>query len=253
MNTIRGILGLIFKIYVGLVFVTTFLIFYVPILICLSKESWKKAAFQVHIVWSYTFRFFAFLHVIFKKKAPLPEGPYIIIANHSSYLDIFVMYSIMPSHPFLFLGKSEILNYPLFKTLFKRLNIPVFRKDRIKAAKSFIQAKNALNNGWSIVIFPEATIPDENWPQMIPFKEGAFKLAKSANVPIVPLTFTNNYKLLSIPECILGQARPGFSHVYIHDFIDKEKVLELSAEELMKLSFDIINEPILATHPNLKP
>jgi hypothetical protein len=51
----------------------------------------------------------------------------------------------------------------------------------------------------------------------------------------------------------LGQARPGFSHVYIHDFIAKEKVLELSAGELMKLAFDIINEPILATHPNLKP
>lgn len=253
MNTIRGIFGLIFKIYVGLVFIITFLIFYVPILIFLSKDSWKKMAFKVHIVWCYAFRIFAFLHVIFKKKAALPEGPYVIIANHSSYLDIFVMYSIMPSHPFLFLGKSEILKYPLFKTLFKRLNIPVFRNDRIKAARSFIQAKEALNNGWSIVIFPEGTIPDENWPQMIPFKEGAFKLAKSAKVPIVPISFTNNYKLLSDPECVLGPARPGFSHVHIHEFISKEKVNELSTEELMKLSFDIIYEPILATHPNLKP
>ena len=253
MNTIRGIFGLIFKIYVGFVFIITFLIFYVPILTCLSKASWKKMAFKVHIVWCYAFRILAFLHVIFKKKAALPEGPYVIIANHSSYLDIFVMYSIMPSHPFLFLGKSEILNYPLFKTLFKRLNIPVFRNDRIKAAKSFIQAKNALSNGWSIVIFPEGTIPDENWPQMIPFKEGAFKLAKSANVPIVPISFTNNYKLLSDPECVLGHARPGFSHVHIHEYISKEKVNELSADELMKLSFDIINQPILATHPNLKP
>lgn len=252
MNAVRGIFGLVFKIYVGIVFIITFLIFYLPILICLSKESWKKMAFKVHIVWCYAFRILAFFHVIFKKKADLPEGPYVIIANHSSYLDIFVMYSIMPTHPFLFLGKSEILNYPLFKTLFKRLNIPVFRNDRVKAAKSFIQAKNALKNGWSIVIFPEGTIPDENWPQMIPFKEGAFKLAKSANVPLVPISFTNNYKLLSDPECILGPARPGFSHVYIHDFISKETVASHSAEELMKMSYEIINEPILDCHPNLK-
>ena len=253
MSTIRGIFGLLFKIYVGIVFVITFLIFYIPILITLTKESWKKSAFQVHIVWCYAFRILSFLHVIYKKKSKLPEGPYIIVANHSSYLDIFVMYSIMPQHPFLFMGKSEILSYPLFKTLFKRLNIPVFRNDRVKAAKSFIQAKNALSAGWSIVIFPEGKIPDENWPQMIPFKEGAFKLAKSAQVSIVPITFTNNYKLLSDPECVLGPARPGFSHVYIHEFIPLEEVKTLTTDELMQKTYEIINQPILATHPNLKP
>jgi 1-acyl-sn-glycerol-3-phosphate acyltransferase len=136
---------------------------------------------------------------------------------------------------------------------FKNLNIPVFRGDKSKAGQSYNLASKAVMDGWSIVIFPEGTIPDEDWPKMIPFKEGAFKLAKSANVPIVPLTFTNNYKLLSDPECVLGPARPGLSHVYLHEYISKEKVAELSAEELMNLSHDIINAPILATHPNLKP
>lgn len=247
MKTIRGIFGLLFKMYVGVVFLITLLIFYLPIVILLSRESWKKYAFKVHIVWCYTFRILACFHVRFCKRGKLPEGPYIIIANHASYLDIFIMYSIMPQHPFLFMGKSEILKYPLMKTLFKRLNIPVFRNDRIKAAKSFIQAKKALACGWSIIIFPEGTIPDENWPQMIPFKEGAFKLAKSANVPLVPITFTNNYYLFSDPECILGPARPGISHVYLHDYISRETVEKLSAEELMQHAFDIINEPILAT------
>lgn len=247
MKTIRGILGLLFKIYVGAIFLLTLLIFYIPIFILLTRESWKKKAFTVHIVWCYAFRILACFHVSYKKCGKLPEGPYIIIANHASYLDIFIMYSIMPKHPFLFMGKSEILKYPLMKTLFKRLNIPVFRKDRVKAAKSFIQAKKALANGWSIIIFPEGTIPDENHPHMIPFKEGAFKLAKSAKVPLVPITFTNNYYLFSDPECILGPARPGISHVYRHDYISVETVEKLSAEELMQLAFDIINEPILAT------
>jgi 1-acyl-sn-glycerol-3-phosphate acyltransferase len=169
-KALQGIFGLLFKIYVGIVLLITFFIFYVPILILLSKVTWKKMVFKVHIVWSYTFRILTFYHVRFCKKSPLPKGPYVIIANHSSYLDIFLLYSILPTHPFLFLGKSEILKYPLFKTLFKRLNIPVYRNDRVKAAKAFIQAKKAIQEGWSIVIFPEGTIPDSHWPQMIPIQ-----------------------------------------------------------------------------------
>jgi 1-acyl-sn-glycerol-3-phosphate acyltransferase len=80
------------------------------------------------------------------------------------------MYSIFPKHPFLFLGKDEILTYPIIKTYFKGLNIPVYRKDKRKAAISFIQAKKAVRDGWSIVIFPEGGIPDENKPALIPFK-----------------------------------------------------------------------------------
>ncbi len=246
METVRGIFGLLFKIYVGVVFLATLLFFYIPIFILLSRESWKVAAFKVHIVWCYAFRILTFYHVKYKAKHPLPAGPYIIIANHASYLDIFLMYSLLPNHPFLFMGKSEILKYPLMKTLFKRLNIPVFRNDRMKAAKSFIQAKKALENGWSIVIFPEGTIPDDNSPHMIPFKEGAFKLAKSAKVPLIPISFTNNYKLFSDPEKILGPARPGISHVHIHPCISAETVATHSCEELMQLAFETIDRPIQA-------
>lgn len=247
MKIILGILCLLFKIYVGVVFIVTLLIFYIPICILLQRESWKGKAFKVHIVWCYAFRLLSGFHVKFKKRAPLPKPPYIIVANHASYLDIFLMYSLFPKDRFLFMGKSEILNYPLMKTLFKHLNIPVFRNDRIKAAKSFIQAKQAISKGWSIMIFPEGTIPDTNWPHMIPFKEGAFKLAKSAKVPIVPVSFTNNYCLLSDPEHPLKSARPGISHVYRHEFISKETVEKLSAEELSAMAFEIINTPILAT------
>lgn len=247
MKTIQGIFGLLFKIYVGVIFLVTLLVFYLPIFFLLLKESGKRKAFRVHIAWCYAFRLLTFFHVSYKKRGKLPPGPYIIIANHASYLDIFLMYSLLPQHPFLFMGKSEILRYPLMKTLFKRLNIPVFRKDRIKAAKSFIQARQALAGGWSIVIFPEGTIPDENHPQMIPFKEGAFKLAKSARVPLVPLTFTNNYYLFSDPEHPLGPARPGISHVYLHDYISAETVEQLSTEALMQHAFDIINGPIRET------
>ncbi len=197
-------------------------------------------------------RIFCLYHVRFKKKSPLPEAPYIIVANHSSYLDIFLMYSILPEAPFLFLGKGEILSYPIIKTYFKGLNIPVHRKDRAKAARSFIKAKEEVKNGWSLVIFPEGGIPDENNPKMVPFKKGAFRLAKDLKIPIIPITFTNNYQLFSDPTQVLGPARPGLSNVYVHDFISPETYEHMTETELSTYCFDVINSALIKEHPHLK-
>lgn len=243
----RGIFGLVFKVYIGIVFLITLLIFYIPIALLLTRKSWKKHAFKVHVVWSYAFSLLCLYFIKFKKKSKLPKGPYIIVANHTSYLDIFMLYSILPQHPFLFMGKAEILKYPLMKTLFKHLNIPVHRESQVKSARSFIAAKRALLEGWSLVIFPEGKIPDDNCPTMIPFRDGAFKLAKSVKVPIVPISFTNNYYLFSDPENLLGPARPGISHVYLHDFISVDVVESMTEKELSDHVFQIINEPIIAT------
>ncbi|TXI83389.1 MAG: 1-acyl-sn-glycerol-3-phosphate acyltransferase [Crocinitomicaceae bacterium] len=252
MATFRGILGLLWKLYVGIIFVIFALALYPIFLVLLTSEKGKKISFRLFVFWSWMMRIFCLYHVKKVENAALPEGPYIIIANHSSYLDIFFMYSILPKHPFLFLGKGEILNYPILKTYFKGLNIPVHRKDRAKAAQSFHQAKKAVRQGWSIVIFPEGGIPDDDNPKMIPFKGGAFRLAKALEIPIVPITFTNHYKLFSDPEMLLGPARPGISRVYIHPAIEADKIAALGLTELMDECFTIINRPILEEHPHLR-
>lgn len=161
------------------------------------------------------------------------------------------MYSILPKHHFVFLGKSEILSYPILRTYFKNLNIPVYRNDSKKAGQAFLAAQKAMEIGYSLVIFPEGTIPDENLPKMIPFKNGAFKLAKSLNIPILPLTFANNYKLFSDPTILFGPARPGISIVHIHPLISKEEIQSLKADELRDKCFDIISAPLRKSHPEL--
>jgi 1-acyl-sn-glycerol-3-phosphate acyltransferase len=188
MKYLNGIFGLVFKLYIAVVFSLTLLVFYFPINFFKLKDKTKKYCFTLFVCWSWVFRILCFIHVRFQKRSSIPDGPYIIVSNHASYLDIFLMYSIIPKHAFLFLGKSEILSYPLMKSFFIKLNIPVFRGTR-KAAQSFVEARNAIKNGWSLVIFPEGGIPDDNNPKMIPFKDGAFKLAKSLKVPLVPMTF----------------------------------------------------------------
>jgi len=239
MKLLQGIIGLLFKLYIAVIFFLTLLIFYIPINLLKQKEQTKKYCFSFFVCWSWLFRILCFIHVKYIKKSEVPEGPYIIVSNHASYLDIFLMYSILPKHAFLFLGKSEILSYPLMKSFFIKLNIPVFRGTR-KAAQSFVEARNAIKGGWSLVIFPEGGIPDENNPQMIPFKEGAVKLAKSLKVPLVPMTFKNNHLLFSDPTHLLGPARPGISKVYLHETISVEIIEQKSEAELSEMTFNII-------------
>jgi 1-acyl-sn-glycerol-3-phosphate acyltransferase len=251
MNFMKGVLSFLWKCYVGVIFVIFALALYPVFLVLLSNKNWKKISFRLFVFWSWLMRIFCFYRIKKIVDSPLPDGPYIIVSNHTSYLDIFFMYSILPKHPFLFLGKGEILKYPIIGTYFKGLNIPVYRKDRGKAAKSFIQAKKEVKNGWSLVIFPEGGIPDDDSPKMIPFKKGAFRLAKALNIPIVPVTFTNHYKLFSDPTILMGPARPGVSRVYIHKYISIQEVESLGDKELSELCFNRINEPILKENPQL--
>ena len=244
MKQFLGVLSLCYKFYVGLVFVATLLFFYPFLGVTLSRDSWKKWSFPINVVWSSTVRLFCGIWVHRLKRVCLPKGPYMIVSNHTSYFDIFVMYSILPRHRFLFMGKSEILNYPLMKTFFKKLNIPVHRNDRMKAAKSFIQAKNAIKEGWSIVIFPEGGIPDNDLPQMVEFKSGAFKLSKSCQIPIIPITFLDHYHMFSDPDQILGYAHPGVSRIYMHDAISVEQQNEMTEEELSAYVFNTLAGPL---------
>ena len=161
------------------------------------------------------------------------------------------MYSMLPKHPFVFLGKSEILTYPIIRTYFKNLNIPVFRFDRKKVGVSFQLALEAIEEGWSLVIFPEGTIPEVNIPKMMPFKNGAFKIAKEANVPIVPITFTTNHLLFSDPTMVFGPARPGVSRFYIGKYISKELVAKKSFTELKELCFSRVEAPLKKEYPHL--
>ncbi len=213
----------LWKIYIGCVFIVTLLLFYPVLYIFIHFETLKQYSFKINIFWSRCVSILCFYAVEKSGKTPHSKMPFIIIANHTSYLDIFLLYRILPKNKFIFMGKSELLKYPLVKTYFKKLNIPVDRRSTIKSAKAFIQARKALKKDWCIAVFPEGGIFDST-PQMSPFKNGAFQLAKSAQSAILPITFKNNYRLFSDPSYFLSSAMPGLVKVHIHQLISKEKV-----------------------------
>jgi 1-acyl-sn-glycerol-3-phosphate acyltransferase len=178
------------------------------------------------------------------EQSDLGDGPYVICANHASYLDIILMYRILPRKRFLFIGKSELLKWPIINIFFKKVDIAVNREKRSSGMRSIIRARNELKNGWSIVIFPEGGIPVDT-PILAPFKNGAFKLAIDSEIPILPITILDNWKLFNVDPFLTGHARPGISRVIVHKPIPTVGMNKKDLINLRQQTFDTINGPLL--------
>jgi len=117
-----------------------------------------------------------------------PEGhSMIIIANHSSYIDVMLMLR-MRKTPFVFVGKKEIVKIPIFGYLYKRAAIMVDRSSAKSRFEVYERARKVIDKGYSICIFPEKEYTDESI-LLNPFKRGAFKLAIEHQLPIFPMVF----------------------------------------------------------------
>lgn len=237
----------VYKLWFGLVFFTSLVLLYLPFRVLLYTPRRYHKAFRLKRAWAAFLSFASGVPLKVVRRAPLPEPPYIICCNHSSYLDIIQMYNVIPRY-FLFIGKYELLRWPLFNIFFRDMNIAVNRGNKVEAGKAFRKAAHAIDRGTSIAIFPEGTIPDYT-PRMKPFKDGAFKLAIEKQVPIVPITFIDHWRLFGEPLELLARARPGMARAVIHDAIPTSGLTELDLPELRRRVYEVIEAPLLADDP----
>lgn len=221
----RKIFSVVYKAYFFLLFAITLLLFY-PVFYFLLVPKKKRflTAFKVKRIWAFILFYGSFnrLKKVGVRKLKTSE-PLIICPNHSSYMDIIVSYLVYPK-PFLFLGKAELLKWPLFNIFFRHMDIAVHRQDPIKAARSMVRCRQALKQGYSLIIFPEGTISKEA-PALRNFKTGAFKLACDTGNSILPVSYIGNHKVINVtsPTAI---SRPGLVKVLFHppvDIISREK------------------------------
>ena len=116
------------------------------------------------------------------------DQPYIIIANHSSYLDAAIIYTVLP-RLFKALGKVEIGQVPLYGLLYRAVVVTVDRNSHGGRAMSYRRLKNELDHGVSVLLFPEGTFPDHPSTQLLPFQDGAFSLAITQQKSLLPVLF----------------------------------------------------------------
>jgi 1-acyl-sn-glycerol-3-phosphate acyltransferase len=232
-------------VYFGIVFFVIFLVTYPFFFILLSRDEWVIYAFKLKKVWSFLMSVFALVPVVVKKEVELPKDtPYVICANHTSYLDIVLMNCII-SNFFVFMGKAELLKWPIVNVFFRngRMDIAVNRTNKREAMRALQKAGEALELGRSVMIFPEGTMP-ETAPKMKRFKNGAFKLAIENQVPIVPLTLITNWKLFSDHTDIFGRGRPGICRAKIHKPISTKGMTDKDLVSLREQTFNTINQEL---------
>lgn len=234
----------LYKIYFVLVFFISLTLLYIPFRILLFRPKRYERAFRLKRTWAFFLQWASGVPVSVDRRAPLPKAPYVICCNHSSYLDIIQMYNVVPEY-FLFIGKYELLRWPLFNIFFKGMNIAVNRGSQNEAAKAFRKAAHALDRGTSLALFPEATIPTYT-PRMKPFKDGAFKLAIEKQVPIVPITFLDHWRLFGEPTEFLSRARPGIARVVVHPPIPTTGLTEADLVALRKEVYRVIEGPLIS-------
>ncbi len=142
------------------------------------------------------------------------------------------------------MGKDELRKAPLFNIFFRKMNILVDRKSRMGSHRAFVRASQEIDKGHSIILFPEGTISKES-PKMRPFKNGAFKLAIDKQVPIVPITFVNNWEHLQDRAFLQGKSGPGVSLIYVHKPIETKGMTEADMLSLKTLVYNKIERVML--------
>ncbi len=222
------------KIWCCWFFLSGFLFFlplYPVFLILLSREAWFPYAWRLKKVWAHWIFFTTGIWYRIRRESHLdPNQAYIITPNHGSYLDILTTNIAFPNY-FHFMGKAELKKIPMFGIFFRRMNISVDRSSVKDSHKAYKRARKDLRKGISLAIFPEGTIPAIS-PDLGPFKSGAFKLAIEMQVPIVPITFLDNWRLFPDNGRERLILRPGCSRIIIHTPIPTRGMTESDAPAL---------------------
>jgi len=177
----------------------------------------------------------------FTYEVPLDRTkPYIICPNHTSNLDITAM-SLLVRNDCCFMGKEELTEGLVTGLFFRTVDIPVNRESKMSSFRAFKKAMEKLQSGITMIVFPEGKISDDYPPQLHAFKNGPFRLAIEAGVPIVPVTSLNNWKLLWDTGTKLG-SRPGICHIYVHKPIETKHLSVDDADSLRAEVYRIMKE-----------
>jgi 1-acyl-sn-glycerol-3-phosphate acyltransferase len=150
------------------------------------------------LVPEYLIRFFAFVvaRIVYRFKVRgdehIPtESPAILVCNHVSFIDPVLLMAASP-RPISFIMDHEIFRIPLlgwFFRLAKAIPIAPQKVDAQTYAQAFARAKEVLDEGDLLCIFPEGAISRDG--ELAEFKGGVMRLLASNPVPVVPIALQN--------------------------------------------------------------
>ncbi len=160
---------------------------------------------------------------------------YVFLANHQGYYDIFLVYGYL-GHNFKWMMKEYLRKIPFVGYACQKSK-QIYVGDSISAInKAVQQARETLQGGMSMVIFPEGTRTFTG--KMGPFKRGSFMLANEIGLPIVPLTINGSFDAFSRNAKSVTRNTVTLT---IHKPISAEQRAGKPSKVVMQEVYDVIN------------
>ncbi len=214
---------------------TVFLFSFFILVICLFILPRKKTFTVARCLFSVLLKLVGVRLIVNGREHIKPDQTYLIMGNHQSLFDIFV---IPVAIPLCFIGVEAAHHFslPVWGYLVRKWGcIPIERSDLESAILSLEKAKDALLSGVSIGILPEGhrTLTGE----IEPFKKGPFHLAKGANADILPFGINGLFDYNKKGGFFLN---PRTVKVNIGKPIAYDSFKDLPVEEIRQNVFDVI-------------
>ena len=132
-----------------------------------------------------------------------PRRPYVVVSNHESFSDILLI-SHLPWE-MKWLSKAELFRIPILGWMMWLVgDIPVKRGFGPSALEAMARCRKVLESRVSVMIFPEGT--RSKTAELLPFKDGAFRLAIESGVPILPLAVSGTSTALRKHDWRFGKS-----------------------------------------------
>lgn len=177
--------------------VSTFILGLLIICICpLGSDKWRGwFSSKIGQLWGWLLVRATFLPVTVEGKENIEKGKsYVIVANHQSCYDIFLLIGFLPCK-MRWMMKASLMNiFVLGRASRISGHVAVDTSSPSMVHETYLRACSAISNGVSLVVFPEGHRTSTG--VMGAFKRGAFMIADRLQAPVVPVTIEGTYEVM---------------------------------------------------------
>lgn len=247
MNFVKNILGRLFALWAMITFIITFLVVYIPSMLCwlIPDPTGQKIFISIANAWMKVWLPLAGCRYVIKGKENFKKGEtYIVACNHNSMMDIPLSSAFIPGANKT-IAKSSFTKVPLFGFYYMKGSVIVDRKSEKSRKESFEKMKAVLQKHIHMCIYPEGTRNKTPDP-LKKFHDGAFRLSVDSRKSIIPTVILNTKKVLPLHKSLFFW--PG--KIEMH-FLSPVEPDSLSADQLKEKVFTIMRDYYTAYINNL--